>query len=80
MKSSSICKGVLEMRRNRSVSVTIFKGMRFNMSNFNGRMSCVEARKSSMTNIFSAFNISTAGNDEGIFTGIFCYYFNRTKL
>jgi hypothetical protein len=33
-----------------------------------------------MTNIFSAFNISTAGNDEGIFTGIFCYYFNRTKL
>lgn len=59
------------MRRNRSVSVTIFKGMRFNMSNFNGRMSCVEARKSSMTNIFSAFNISTAGNDEGILRAYF---------
>ena len=70
IRSSYICKGVLEISRNKSVSVTIFKGMRLRMSSFNGRMSCVEARRSSMTNIFSAFNISTAGNDDGIFTGM----------
>ena len=70
IRSSSICSGVFEMRRNRSVSVTIFNGIRLRMSSFNGRMSCVDARRSSMTNMFSALRISTAGSDDGIFTGM----------
>lgn len=36
----------------------------------NGRISCEEALCESITKMFSDFNISTAGNFEGMFNGI----------
>ena len=43
MKLISICSGVLDSSRMRSVSVVILSGMRLRMTIFNGRMSCVWA-------------------------------------
>ena len=62
------------MRRNRSVSVMIFNGMRLRIAIRNGRMSCEDARCSSMTKMFSDRNASTAGSDTGTLTGIISIY------
>ena len=40
INAMSICSGVFESRRTRSVSVVIFSGIRFRMTMRNGRMSC----------------------------------------
>ena len=48
----SNCKGVLESKRTKSVSVVIFNGIKFNITIFNGRISCALARELSMTKIF----------------------------
>ena len=79
-KSISSCNGVFDKRRIRSVSVVIFNGMRLRIMIRNGRMSWVEAREESITKIFSDFNISTAGNFEGMVNGISASFFRSTKV
>ena len=71
MKLTSSCNGVLDNNRIRSVSVVIFNGIKFKMTIFNGRMSCVVARELSITKIFSFFSSSMAGNLSGNLKGIF---------
>ena len=75
IKLTSICKGELESKRMRSVSVVILIGIRLRTTIFNGRMSCVLARDVSMTKIFSSFNKSMAGNLSGKFSGINSLFF-----
>ena len=75
MNSISNCKGVLLNNLIKSVSVVIFNGMRFNITTFNGRMSCDEARIESITNICSLFSNSIAGRFLCKFKGIFYYVF-----
>ena len=52
-----------------------WNGMRFNITTFNGRMSCDEARIESITNICSLFSNSIAGRFLCKFKGIFYYVF-----
>ena len=66
----SSCKGVFDNSLTRSVSVVIFSGIKFRMTIFSGRMSCVWARVSSITKMFSFFRISIAGSLSGILKGI----------
>ena len=70
IRSSSICSGVLERSRSKSVSVMILRGIRLRIAILSGRMSCDEALCSSITKIFSSFRLSTAGSETGTLTGI----------
>ena len=79
IKLTSNCRGVLESRRIRSVSVVIFNGMRLSTTILSGRMSCVVALELSITKIFSRISMSIAGNLSGMRSGI-AAYFNKAKL
>ncbi|OAV63364.1 hypothetical protein Barb7_01567 [Bacteroidales bacterium Barb7] len=72
IKFISTCKGVLLRRRMMSVSVVIFKGIRFSTINRRGRISCVAARRESITKICSCFKSSTAGKFFCTFNGMMC--------
>ena len=54
----------------KSVSVVIFIGIKFTTAILNGRISCVDARSLSITNMLSFFRSSIAGNLLGRFKGI----------
>ena len=70
IKLISSCKGVFESSLTRSVSVVIFSGIRFRITMRNGRISCLWARVSSITKMFSFFNKSMAGSLSGSLNGI----------
>ena len=70
MNVMSICSGVLDNTRMRSVSVVIFSGIRLSTTMLNGLMSCACALDVSITKIFSRFSASMAGNLSGILSGI----------
>ena len=78
MNVTSICSGVFDNTRIRSVSVVTFRGMRLSITMRSGRMSCAWARDESITNMFSLFSASMAGSPSGILNGIlspfFCLY------
>lgn len=69
MNSSSTCKGVFPSRRDSWVSVSILVGIRFSTRMCRGRISCVTARVSPMTKMFSLASVLAAGNPSGILIG-----------
>ena len=70
ISSSSTCSGVLPSSRDSCVSVAILVGMRFRTRICSGRMSCVTARVSFMTKIFSSASVFAAGRPFGIIMGM----------
>ena len=70
MKETSTCNGVFDKRRKSWVSVVDFVGIRFATAIFSGRMSCVVARPSVITNMFSLSSTFFAGKSLWIFIGI----------
>jgi len=78
-QSTSICKGVLDKSLNNCVSVTILVGMILTIINFKGLILCESALVSSITKIFSSFNILDAGKSFGILIGILTSPFMKMK-
>ena len=70
ISSSSTCKGVLPNSLASCVSVSILVGIRFSNSTCKGRISCVMARVSVMTKMFSSVSVLVAGKSFGILIGI----------
>lgn len=70
IKYTSNCRGVLERRRTKSVSVVILRGIRLSTTIFKGRISWLCALLSSITKMFSCLSSSMAGNLSGNLNGI----------
>ena len=68
--SVSTCRDVFPSRRSSCVSVSILVGIRFTMAIRSGRISCVVARVSVITNIFSSVSVLYAGSSFEILIGI----------
>jgi hypothetical protein len=82
MNEISNCRGVLDKRRIKSVSVVTLIGIRLRMTILSGRMSWALARELSITKMFSSFSSSMAGSLSGKFNGIYflLFYIQTAKL